>query len=892
MKLPLNRSRSASRGNFPLRLILAGPFVLQIIVTVSVTGWLSLRNGQQAVNDVARQLREEVTARIHQHLRTYTETAHQINQINYHAIRLGSLNPENSELLQRHFFSQIEGFSQLSYILFGSEQKDFVGLRRSSEGAPEIEISNRSTGYNFRTYATEAGTLTKLLQVKPNYDPRTRPWYRTAVQAGKPIWSKIYAAFGSKKLTLTAARPVYSPTNQLLGVVGSNLTLNDINEFLRTLKIGRSGQTFIMERSAELVASSTFEPTLIRNGNLSQRVVATSSQNRLTRTAAEHLIQYFGDLKEIRGSQQLDFLWQDQRQFLQVTSLSDGWGLDWLIVVVVAEADFMDQIRANTRTTILLCLLALATAMVSGIYTSRWIARPIIKLRDASRAIADGQLNQKVEAGGIWELDSLALSFNQMAAGQLWESFVALETAKVELEMRVEQRTTELLEAQIAADVANRAKGEFIANMSHELRIPLNGILGYAQILERSPQLNSELRDNVRVIYQCGSHLLTLLNDILDLSKIEAQKMALYPTDFDFCSFVAGVVEINRIKAQQKQIAFSYQPTGELPKTVYADEKRLRQVLINLLGNAIKFTEQGGVTFKVSLVESDLAAIPQSSDSPRGLTIKVRFQIEDTGIGISEEQLNHIFLPFEQVGKKSQQIDGSGLGLAISHKIIQMMSSNIQVQSQPGIGSIFWFDLDLVQILQESEQPAPLSNPKITGYLGEVRRILILEPDREQGSKLWQLLSSLGFERFETPQDLAQFHQSQGYPDLILVDWDMGRLKAEEILLRIQNREEFTSIPIFILSSSSAEGERSSRWPGRVNEFLLKPVSPDALLEKLQQHLHIEWIYAEKPEINSPPCFDFLYTTGLFICSTTFLFFSNFIRFNYERESQGNYETS
>jgi len=340
------------------------------------------------------------------------------------------------------------------------------------------------------------------------------------------------------------------------------------------------------------------------------------------------------------GSQPLDFKIGSKRQFVQVTPFADAHGLDWLVVVVVPEDDFMQQINANTRTTILLCLGALVLATVLGILTSHYITRPILHLSKASSALAkraatsdfaSSPLDQKVEVKGINELELLAQSFNQMAQ-QLQGSFAALEKTNVELEMRVEERTAELREAKVAADTANHAKSEFLANMSHELRTPLNGILGYAQILERDKDLTSKQKVAIQIIQQCGSHLLTLINDILDLSKIEARRMELYPRDFHFPSFLQEVAEICRIRAEQKEITFTYQVLNQLPTAVHADDKRLRQVLINLLGNAIKFTDKGEVNFKVGILESGENFIQSNSLSQN---FKFHFQIEDTGVGIT-----------------------------------------------------------------------------------------------------------------------------------------------------------------------------------------------------------------------------------------------------------------
>ena len=440
-RLTSEHPTAKTQRKIPLCLVLVVPFVLQIFAAVGLTGWLSLRNGQKDVNDLASQLKDEVTTHIRREVITYMETPHIVAQINADAVRLGELNIQDSGSLERHFWHQMQLFKSLRPIAFGNEQGEIRSVDRLDDGTLVIRVVDKSTGGKYHTYTTDNhGNRAKLIKVNETFDPRTRPWYKAAVKAGKFTWSEIYPYFSSPSLAISAARPFYDErTGALLGVTNATLSLSQISDFLHDLKIGRSGQTFILERSGDLVASSTAEKpyTISKEGKNDKRsrLQAIYSSNPLTRLTAQYLIERFGNLSQINRSHQLDFKIDGKRQLVQVTPFVDTQGLDWVIVVVVPEGDFMKQINANTHTTILLCLLALVLATLLGIVTARWISRPILRLSKASSVLAkraatsdfvSTQLEQNVEVEGIDELNLLAQSFNQMAQ-QLHESFAALE---------------------------------------------------------------------------------------------------------------------------------------------------------------------------------------------------------------------------------------------------------------------------------------------------------------------------------------------------------------------------------------------------------------------------------------------------------------------------------
>ncbi|OKH15365.1 hybrid sensor histidine kinase/response regulator [Fischerella major NIES-592] len=404
---------------------------------------------------------------------------------------------------------------------------------------------------------------------------------------------------------------------------------------------------------------------------------------------------------------------------------------------------------------------------------------------------------------------------------------------------RIEQ---ELRQAEEAAKNSSQAKSEFLANMSHELRTPLNGILGYAQILQRTEPLTEKGRKGVEIIYQCGSHLLTLINDVLDLSKIEARKLELNPIDFYFPAFLESVVEICRIRSEQKVIGFDVQLDPNLPTGIRADEKRLRQVLLNLLGNAIKFTEQGSVTFTVQVIEK----VEKSKELPI-TNYKIRFQVTDTGVGIASEQTEKIFLPFEQVGNQKRQTEGTGLGLAISQKIVSLMGSQIQVKSEFGKGSTFWFEVELPEVQDWAKVSRLLEQGTIVGYEGQRRTILIVDDKRENRSVIVNLLEPVGFTVVEASDGKEGWEKVITHkPDLIITDLIMPVMDGFELIKRLRQSSSYKEIAVIASSASVFATDQYKSIEAGADAFLPKPVEVGVLLELLRQFLHLEWIYDNK----------------------------------------------
>ena len=424
-----------------------------------------------------------------------------------------------------------------------------------------------------------------------------------------------------------------------------------------------------------------------------------------------------------------------------------------------------------------------------------------------------------------------------LARKGLEEANIELRKHQEHLEELVRERTEELVEAKERAEKANRAKSVFLANMSHELRTPLNAVLGFAQLMKVSPDATMQQIESLDIITRSGEHLLNLINNVLDISKIESGRVLLEESTTDLHQIMQEMQSLMYVRAKEKGLNFTVEQSSDFPHYVNVDSGKLRQVLINLIGNAVKYTKTGGVILHAEVVKWE----PTQS-------ARVRFDVEDSGPGIRAEDLERIFQPFVQLADQPVAEAGTGLGLAICKQYVELMGGLLGVTSELGIGSVFYFELP-VAVLPVEEMLAVSRHGRVIGVeKGQPSyRLLIVEDQPENRLLLYELLKPLGFNLREAVngQEAIEIFE-QWHPDLIWMDVRMPVMDGSEATRRIKLTEAGTHTKVIALTAHALEDERREILASGYDDFIRKPYKDSEIFDALAKHLDIRFQYADE----------------------------------------------
>ncbi|AFY40432.1 multi-sensor hybrid histidine kinase [[Leptolyngbya] sp. PCC 7376] len=837
MKLASSRSRL-----WPLNLVLIVPFLVEISLAVGLTGYLSLRNGQRTVQELATQLQEEVGQRIDEHLNNYLEICFQVNQINLEALRLGLIDLNDPDSLSLHFWQQLRTFPTLKYIYFADEdQGGFVGAGQTSTQWPNIEMTENYQAGDFLIYRTnDRGKKQELIRQDPDYDPRRRDWYKASLRRQRMNWSDIYSFFPRLDLGITASVPLYDENNNVLGAFGTDISLDGLHHFLSELKPLDIGESFILDEDGRLIASS-------HTRDIFEELEASSKQPQPTRSLLRQtddpLLRASGEAfhhHQMASAHphvpQHDFVYDGQRYFVYFHDVTNDMGLKWIVGVILPESAFAADIQRNTRITIGLCILALVIAVFASIWTSSWIKKQIIQLVDVSDAIAQGELDKSIPLTRWQELDRLGQSLGSMAL-QLKRFITDLQQTN----NRLEEQVDELDEARNIAEIASHHKSVFLANMSHEIRTPMNGVLGMLSLLSEDQMLNVEQRSRVEVAQSSAQSLLFLINDILDFSKIEAGKLALEHLDFDLHRFFERFIPAIAFRAEKKHLKLTLNLKDLEPALVRGDEGRFQQILNNLVGNALKFTEQGEI-----YIQGELTHTEQN--------IVFHGLVRDTGIGIAPDKLNSLFDAFTQEDRSTtRKYGGTGLGLAITKQLCDLMGGEIHVKSEVGIGSEFFFHVNFQHPVSEVLQAEPSTHVKQSKIAdlssAKTKRFLLAEDNQVNQLVMRGLFKKRGLtiEIANNGQEALEQLQSSAIDnkpyDLIFMDCQMPVMDGYEATQLIRNGqagEQYQAVPIIAITANAMKGDREKCLSSGMNDYISKPINPQELERVVK-----EWLCSE-----------------------------------------------
>jgi signal transduction histidine kinase/DNA-binding response OmpR family regulator len=822
-----------------LRTILAASLVLSATVPALLVLWMMARSSSQAVDDLAGKLLTQVAVLVQTGTEAHVRQAHDVldglfaeplaaadldrarawlrDPVQFEAMAF-ALTRQSADVPVLHFGNLKGGYFGLETTAAGAR----VGVRRPDGRGREFFLA-RYPGDRSHPEAAEA----------LNFEPRTTAWYAGALSAKGRVFTPVQVSGPRKQLMVSLSQPVYDADGGAAGVFGADLYLQHLADVLRTQRISSHGAAFVVDEKGLLVAGSAGDALFTGTPGAYQRTSPSGSANPVIRAGFDALKSLWASRSEdsVATNTSLQRLpLADDALLMVQRPFGEALGLRWTLVVAAPESDFTAEIgralKASLATMALLILLG--TALAYGV--AHGIGSRLRRLSLGAEQLGRGEVPVIEHGTRIREVQQLSQvlhdSAEQLQAfrAQVRADAQALREANDTLEARVQRRTAELAASREEALAAARAKAAFLATMSHEIRTPLNGVVGMSTLLAETP-LDAEQRDYLQTIRLSSDQLLAVINDVLDFSKIESGKLELENEPLSLRGAVEEACDIAAPRAREKGleliIDMAEEGPGAVPAAIKGDITRLRQVLINLISNAVKFTATGEVAVHVRRLRAD---------DGQGRCV-LEFRVTDTGIGIgiAPERSGALFKAFTQVdASTTRQYGGTGLGLAICKRLVELMGGEIGVESTPGQGSTFWFTM----ATPATELPQALGVID-AGLLGGTR-VLVVDDHATNVRILTRQLQLWGMEVSGADSGASALEwlaRTPQLPGVVITDMHMPAMDGVALARAIRSHPHWQAIPLVLLSSGfmPAADESAQLFAAR----LLKPARQSQLFETL-----------------------------------------------------------